>query len=96
MIRERSLNEVLRDLGYSTRPGAREGCKVIVGAWVPIAWQAFTDYRLESVRLSRLEIQALGMILRGVGDEMAQNTAGLEGRERQEFATKLERMRQHG
>jgi len=31
----------------------------IVKQWVPLAWEAFVDYRLETVTLSRLDIEAI-------------------------------------
>jgi hypothetical protein len=36
-----------------------------VQAWVPLAWEAFTDYRREAVPLSRLEARAIGLMLAG-------------------------------
>jgi thymidylate synthase (FAD) len=40
----------------------------IVARWVPAAWEAFTDYRMESTGLSRLENEVLGQLTRGNGD----------------------------
>ena len=67
-----------------------------VQAWVPLAWEAFTDYRREAVPLSRLEARALGHLLAGTdeaGVGSACAAAGLKGRELQEFQTKLARLR---
>lgn len=36
-----------------------------VRAWVPQAWEAFTDYRLEAATFSRMELRALYMIMKG-------------------------------
>ena len=85
----------------------REYAKVIgskiVRKWVPLTWEAFVDYRLESMNLSRIEIEAISAIARG------EKTAALEiltnggllstdrttvktGREAAEFAGKLEKL----
>ncbi len=61
-------------------------------AWVPLAWEAFTDYRLESTNLSRLELRALGQLLGGVDEAAAIERAGLKGRELREFRAKLARI----
>ncbi len=61
-------------------------------AWVPLAWEAFTDYRLESTSLSRLELRALGQLLGGVDEAAAIERAGLKGRELREFRAKLARI----
>ena len=37
----------------------------IVEKWVPQAWEAFRDYRLEAVSLSRMELAAIKSMLRG-------------------------------
>ncbi len=65
-----------------------------VRAWVPHAWEAFVDYRREAVPLSRLEARALGRLLAGDDEPTATATAGLRGRELQEFQAKLARLRE--
>lgn len=73
-----------------------EAMAAFVQAWVPLAWEAFTDYRREAVPLSRLEARALGHLLAGTdeaGVGSACAAAGLKGRELQEFQTKLARLR---
>lgn len=59
---------------------------------------AFEDYRLEGMTLSRMEVAALGALLRQGGTwvpaEGDLNEAGLDGREAREFLAKLERI--HG
>lgn len=62
-------------------------------AWVPICWQAFCDYRLESTHLSRLERYAIACMLQGDGEDVAIEKAGLHGRELQEFKQKLTELR---
>ncbi len=37
----------------------------IVSRWCPLAWEAFTDYRLSAVRFSKLEIELLKHIMQG-------------------------------
>lgn len=37
----------------------------IVQEWVPQVWEAFVDYRLEGVTLSRMELEAVRRIVRG-------------------------------
>ncbi len=39
--------------------------RLIVAKWTPFVWEAFCDYTLESIKLSRHEITLLGMIARG-------------------------------
>ena len=73
-----------------------EAMAAFVQAWVPLAWEAFTDYRREAVPLSRLEARALGHLLAGTdeaGVGSACAAAGLKGRELQEFQSKLARLR---
>lgn len=67
-----------------------------VRAWVPLSWEAFTDYRREALPLTRLEATALARILRGEGDAAAAEAAGLTGRELREFTDKLARLRALG
>jgi thymidylate synthase (FAD) len=45
---------------YATVIGER-----IVAAWVPVAWEAFLDYRRHATRLSRLETALVGALARG-------------------------------
>ena len=70
-----------------------EAMAAFVRAWVPMAWEAFTDYKREAVVLSRMEARAVGLMLDGMQDHYAASTVGLKGRERDEFAEKLVRMR---
>ncbi|MEK7475249.1 MAG: FAD-dependent thymidylate synthase [Candidatus Coatesbacteria bacterium] len=59
----------------------------IVKRWVPLAWEAFDDYRMSAVRLSRVEAGVVRALLRG-GDARAL-AAQLSARERDELAAAL-------
>lgn len=59
----------------------------IVEKWVPQAWEAFRDYRLEAVSLSRMEVLALKAMLRGEKPDLA--ALGLSAREERELREKL-------
>lgn len=72
----------------------------IVARWCPIAWQAFVDYELESLRFSRIELMTVALLMQGHGDEASNELAragllqsGPDGprpnRERDEFEAKL-------
>jgi flavin-dependent thymidylate synthase len=73
----------------------------IVGKWCPMAWEAFLDYRVNALQLSRLEaevVRALGAgdaaraldLARGFG-WLAEGPKGLKrSREREELARKLQ------
>ena len=69
----------------------------IVKVWVPWAWEAFEDYRLHAMYLSRQEIQGLRALLAPVPVvpdplDAALKGSGLKGREKKEFITKLGRL----
>jgi thymidylate synthase (FAD) len=36
----------------------------IVARWTPIAWQAFKDYRINSIELSSLDIEVLKLVIK--------------------------------
>jgi thymidylate synthase (FAD) len=72
----------------------------VVKRWCPVAWEAFEDYRLNGLALSRIEREIIGLLCRGdrQGAIRSAETAGLlargsEGlkrnRERQELEAKL-------
>lgn len=69
-----------------------EAMASFVKAWVPMAWEAFTDYRLEAATFSRQERQALASMLVGDGEATAR-AVGLNGRELDEFMAKLAKLR---
>ena len=71
----------------------------IVAKWVPIAWEAFVDYRLEAIQLSRLDQMVINLLLAGKATEATEAaksfgwiTEGSDGlkanRERTEFEIK--------
>ena len=58
-----------------------------VAAWVPLCWEAFEDYRLHSVQLSRQMVEVVRALVRGEGPEAA--AAGLTRREWDELRVAL-------
>lgn len=64
----------------------------IVAKLFPIAWEAFVDYALEAVTLSRLDAEAARRILSGEAPEEALSAVFSNGRERSECAEKLRRI----
>jgi thymidylate synthase (FAD) len=74
----------------------------IVARWVPMAWEAFKDYRLNAVSLSRIEAELLRLLSGGSDDELAacliaerlvrvRDGAPVLSGELKEFLTKLAR-----
>jgi len=59
----------------------------VMEAWVPLCWEAFTDYRLQAVNLSRVEAEIVRRLLRG--EPAGSWAAELSKRERDELAEKL-------
>ena len=59
----------------------------LVRRWVPHAWEAFRDYRLEAASLSRQELLAVKGLLRGESPDY--RALGLSAREQREFLQKL-------
>jgi thymidylate synthase (FAD) len=55
--------------------------------WVPLAWEAFVDYRLEAMTLSRAEGEAVRAMLAGERPDLA--ALGLSKREQDELRAKL-------
>jgi len=47
----------------------------LVKQWVPMAWDAFVDYRLEAVTLSRMEFEVLREYIYTVKDDLTMNDA---------------------
>ena len=58
-----------------------------VRRWVPMAWEAFVDFRLEAMTLSRAEREALRCMLAGDTPDLA--ALGLSKREQEELRAKL-------
>ena len=72
----------------------------IVARWCPAAWEAFLDYELNAVRLSRIEAKVVALINQGLHDDalselqrnglLERGPAGLaRSRERNELEAKL-------
>ena len=59
---------------YEIRTYANVIGRVILANWVPLTWEAFEDYRLESVSFSRCELNILRQLNRG-DSEQAKATA---------------------
>jgi len=59
----------------------------IVKQWVPFAWEAFADYRQNSVNLSGLEVALIRSLLKGEKCDFA--SSGLSKREWKELSEKL-------
>lgn len=66
----------------------------IVKDWVPMAWEAFEDYRLEGVKFSKEERRLLGIFLKNVAwNEQLEFCNSLLGkRETNEFIEKIKAM----
>jgi thymidylate synthase (FAD) len=60
----------------------------IVARWVPLAWEAFEDYRFNSVSLSRLEVTVISKLLKG--EQYSFADSGLSKREWKELSKKLD------
>lgn len=60
----------------------------IVKDWVPIAYRAFEDYRLNAVTFSAMEMRALGCVMRG--ENVFPDELGMSGGEAREFLRKAE------
>lgn len=58
----------------------------LVRAWVPHTWEAFRDYRLEALTLTRLEVEQLRALLAG------DTATPFKGREGAEWKEKLDRL----
>ncbi|MBT6995690.1 FAD-dependent thymidylate synthase [Candidatus Woesearchaeota archaeon] len=69
----------------------------IVSKWVPHTWEAFNDYSLNSMHLSRMDKEALNLIVTGNYDKNSPEVRevfgvkpGKKSREHNEFISKLE------
>lgn len=65
----------------------------IVKEIVPVAWEAFEDYALHSLKFSRLEAKAISAMLGELPSDEQLAAAGLKGREAQEFKDKFNKMK---
>lgn len=89
------LHNLLHFLSLRIDPHAQYEIRVyaqviaeLVKKWVPLAWEAFDDYRLASVSLSKQERLAVKALLRGEKPDFA--ALGLTAREIHEFHDKLQ------
>jgi thymidylate synthase (FAD) len=65
----------------------------IVAKWVPLVWEAFTDYRRDSMYLSRLEIDIVSAMAEGRSDRAKEVfDAVASKRERNEIESKLRKL----
>jgi len=70
-----------------------EAMAQFVRSWVPLAWEAFEEYRLYAVTFSRTEARAITCMLTSkYNAREAAATVGLVGRELDEFTAKVRRM----
>jgi thymidylate synthase (FAD) len=77
-------------------------CNEIVKKWCPITWQAFWDYRMNSMTFSGLEIKIITAMLRGESQKvmdyakeigwLKQDNSKTSSRELFEFEEKLEKL----
>jgi thymidylate synthase (FAD) len=88
------LHNLLHFLLLRGDPHAQEEIRVYAQAigdvaqrWVPLAWEAFVDYRLEAMTLSRAEGEAVRAMLAGERPDLA--ALGLSKREQDELRAKL-------
>ncbi len=56
--------------------------------WVPDVYEAFVDYRMQAATLSRMELEALRLMLRGQPADLA--ALGMSAREQAEFKRRFE------
>jgi thymidylate synthase (FAD) len=61
----------------------------LVRDWVPFAWEAFEDYRLGGLVLSRQEVEIIKQLMAGGEADKLLPASGLSFRERAEFRRKL-------
>jgi thymidylate synthase (FAD) len=89
---QQEIREYARVIGYE-----------IVSRWCPVVWEAFLDYQMEMMALSRLEIEIVSVLVRGDGQRAVELATGFgwlktddtglkSNRERSEFEEKLERL----
>jgi thymidylate synthase (FAD) len=65
----------------------------LVAKWVPLVWEAFTDYRRESMYLSRLEIDIVTALTSGATDRARQVAESIGSkRERREIEDKIRKL----
>jgi thymidylate synthase (FAD) len=65
-----------------------EALAALTKLWVPDVYEAFVDYRMQAALLSRMEIEALKLLLRGAPADLA--ALGMSAREQAEFKRRFE------
>ena len=92
------LHNLLHFLSLRAHPHAQREIRVyaeaigsIVADWVPAAWEAFVDYRMEAAALSRAELAVVRAALAGADLGPLLEGSSLSPRERRELLTKLGR-----
>lgn len=66
----------------------------ILSRWCPVAWEAFQDYRMGALSLTRLEAEIVGALARGDGAAASASAAAFGWLERDEKGLKRHRERQ--
>ena len=62
----------------------------VVAKWVPLVWEAFTDYRRESMYLSKIEVELVSALAEGRSDRATTLITSITSkRERAEVEAKL-------
>ena len=61
----------------------------IVAKWLPLVWEAFTDYRQQSMHLTRIEIDVVSALASESAERATAVAEPLSGRERRELEDKL-------
>ena len=61
----------------------------IVAKWLPLVWEAFTDYRQRSMHLTRIEIDVVSALASGSAERAKTVAEPLGNRERRELEDKL-------
>ncbi len=65
----------------------------IVAKWMPLVWEAFTDYRQQSMFLSKPEIEIVSALAEGRSDHAQAIVSAIASkRERQEIEDKLRKL----
>jgi thymidylate synthase (FAD) len=90
------LHNLLHFLSLRMDPHAQYEIRVygdvigdLTAAWVPIAWEAFRDYRLGSVTLSAEEVALVRRIVAGEDPDVVLPASGLSLRERKDLRAVL-------
>lgn len=103
------LHNLFHFLGLRLDPHAQQEIREyanaiaeIVKVWVPWAWEAFEDYRLQAMYLTRADVVGLSSLLRMLPEAIDKSVAeivaagvaeaGVKGREKKELTAKLNRL----